>query len=82
MLVLAVWFVSVCIWSSMYYLSRERSRQIAVAPGGRATHRRPSTIPGDDLIDDVIDADAGAESLAWTALDELQLNRLLKRTSS
>jgi hypothetical protein len=62
-----------CVWAAMSVLSRAVSAQTAPVADGRATGRRPLPAgPGDDVIG------IRAELLAWSALDDVQLDRLLK----
>jgi hypothetical protein len=51
-----------------------RAMPAPVEPAASAGHRR-AKIPGDDVVG------SGTELLAWTALDDHQLNRLLKESS-
>jgi len=71
--VLVVAIFIFCIWASMSVLARAASSQSALVAGERESGLlRLSARPGDDLIG------VSADLPAWTALDDLQLDRLLK----
>jgi hypothetical protein len=74
--ILAIWFFSFYIWSNLRPAARG---ELASTRGWRRPRTSLSagtiSIPGDELVD------ASQYSLAWTALDDHQLNRLLTQAA-
>ncbi len=68
---LVVSLIGICVWSMVH--APTKTTQNREARGVRTRQR--FDIPGDDVIG------AGADPLGWTALDDVQMQRLLNGAS-